>query len=198
MSKTEVLVLSKETTPCTLRIGDTTLKQVDKFKYLGINFTSDGKQDVELDTRIGKASAILRELNRSVVLKRELREQAKLAVFKSVYVPTLIYGHECWLMTERVRSRVQAAEMRFLRKIVGVTRLDRVRNTAIREKLATEPLLLHIEKSQLRWFGHVCRMPHERLTWQILNSHPQDQEKNLELKNKKKRKMLILASSITS
>ena len=32
--------------------------QVKSFKYLGVTFTSDGRQDEELDTRIGKASTV--------------------------------------------------------------------------------------------------------------------------------------------
>ena len=39
------------------------LKQVKKFKYLGVVFTSDGRQDEELDTRIGKGSAVMRALH---------------------------------------------------------------------------------------------------------------------------------------
>ena len=39
-----------------------TLKQVEKFKYLGVALTSDVRQDEELDTRIGKASAEMRTL----------------------------------------------------------------------------------------------------------------------------------------
>ncbi|KAI3362565.1 hypothetical protein L3Q82_012271 [Scortum barcoo] len=35
---------------------------------------------------------------------------------------------------------------------------DRVRSLDIRERLRVEPpLLLHIERSQLRWFGHLCK-----------------------------------------
>ena len=43
-----------------------TLKQVEKLKYLGVAFTSNGRQDEELDTRIGKASAVMRALLYSV------------------------------------------------------------------------------------------------------------------------------------
>jgi len=35
-------------------------------------FTSDGKRNKEIDARIGKANAVLREFYRSVVTKREL------------------------------------------------------------------------------------------------------------------------------
>ena len=83
--------------------------------------------------------------------------------FSRYWSPILTYGHESWVMTKKVRSQRQASEMRFLRKIKGVTMLDKHRNTAIRESLDLESLLLRIEISQPRWFGHVSRMPHERL-----------------------------------
>ena len=76
-------------------------------------------------------------------------------------VPILIYGHESWVMTERVRSQVQASEMRVLRRIEGVTLFNKVRSSEVRKSL--EPLLLRIERSQLRWFGHASRIPQERL-----------------------------------
>ena len=71
-------------------------------------------------------------------------------------------------MTERVRSHVQASEMRFLRKMEGVTLFNKVRSSEIRKSLNIEPLLLRIERSQLRWFGHVSRIPQERLPKQAL------------------------------
>ena len=145
-----------------------TLKQVEKFKYLGVAFTSAGRQDEELDTRIGKASAVMRALHYSVVMKRELSKKAKLSVFKAVFVPILTCGHESWVMTERMRSQVQASKMSFLRRIEGVTLFNKVRSSEIRKSLNIEPLLLRIERFQLRWFGHVSRMPQERLPKQAL------------------------------
>ena len=66
---------------------------------LGIAFTSNGRQDEELDIRIGKASAVMLVLPYSVVMKRELSKQAKLSIFKAVFVPILTYGHEAWVTT---------------------------------------------------------------------------------------------------
>ena len=120
--------------------------------------------------RIGKASAIMRALHYSVVMKRELSKKAKLSIFKAVFVPIFTYGHESWVMTERMRSQGQASEMRFLRRIEGVTLFNKVRSSEIRKSLNIEPLLLQIERSQLRWFGHVSRMPQERLPKQALHA----------------------------
>ena len=104
-----------------LQVNGAILKQVEKFKYLGVAFTSDGRQDEELDTRVGKASAVMRALHNSVVMKRELSKKAKLSILKTVFVSILTNGHESWVMTERVRSQVQASEMQFLRRIERVT-----------------------------------------------------------------------------
>ena len=113
-----------------LQVNGATLKQ-EKFKHLGVAFASDGKQDKELDTRIGKTSAEMRALHYSVVMKRELSKNAKLSIFKTVFVPSLTYGHESWVMTERVQSQVQAYEMRFLRRIEELHCLNKVRSLEI-------------------------------------------------------------------
>jgi len=60
----------------------------------GIYVTSDGRWSEQIDTRIGKVNAVLRELYHPVVTKRELSNTAKLSVFKSVCVPILTYGND--------------------------------------------------------------------------------------------------------
>ena len=76
------------------------------------------------------------------------------------HLQALIHGCK----TERMQSRVQASEMWFLRRIKGVTLLDKVCNSEIHNSLNFESLFLRIERSQLRWFGHVNRMLQDRLS----------------------------------
>ena len=116
--------------------------------------------------------AVVRTLHRAVVVKRELSQKARLSVYRSIFVPTLTYGHELWVVTERTRSRIQAAEMGFLRRVAGLSLRDRVRSSVIRERLKVEPLLLRIERSQLRWFGHLVRMPPGRLPGEVFWACP--------------------------
>lgn len=40
------------------------------------------------------------------------RKKAKLSIYRSIYISTLSYGHELWLVTTRSRLRKQAAEIR--------------------------------------------------------------------------------------
>jgi len=83
-------------------VSGVSLKQVEWFKYLGVVFTSDGRQDEELDTRTSKTSAVMRALQYLVVMKRGLSKKAKLSVFKTVFVFILTYDHESWAMIKRI------------------------------------------------------------------------------------------------
>ncbi|GAA6106566.1 receptor-type tyrosine-protein phosphatase F-like, partial [Tachysurus ichikawai] len=171
-SKSEAMVLSRKRVACSLQVGGELLPQVEEFKYLGVSFTSEGRMEREIDRRIGVSSAVMRSIYRSVVVKKELSRKAKLSIYQSIYVPTLTYGHELWVMTERTRSRIQAAEMSFLRRVAGRSLRDRVRSSVTREELRVEPLLLHIERSQLRWLGHLFRMPPGRLPGEVFRACP--------------------------
>ncbi|XP_076732247.1 LINE-1 reverse transcriptase homolog [Maylandia zebra] len=124
-SKSEAMVLSQKRVECPLPVGDEFLPQVEEFKYLGVLFASDGRREPEIHRRIRAAAAVMRTLHRSVVVKRELSVKAKLSIHRSIYVPTLTYGHELWVVTERTRSRIQAAEMSFLRRAAGLSLRDK-------------------------------------------------------------------------
>ena len=92
--KMEVSCLSRRPRQCILEVSSNTLQQVETFKYLGVVFISDGSQNKRIDTRIGKANAVLRELYHSVATKRKILKTAKVSVFKSVFVPILTCSHE--------------------------------------------------------------------------------------------------------
>ena len=82
-----------------LQVNGATLKHVEKFKYLRVAFTSDGRQDEEQNTRIGKASAVIRALPYTVVMK-QLQKKAKLSIFKTVFIPIFTYDNESWVKTK--------------------------------------------------------------------------------------------------
>ncbi|KAK7886862.1 hypothetical protein WMY93_026483 [Mugilogobius chulae] len=62
--------------------------------------------------------------------------------------------------------------MSFLRRVAGRSLRDRVRSSVTREELGVEPLLLHVERSQLRWLGHLFRMPPGRLPGEVFRACP--------------------------
>ena len=83
-AKTEVIHLSRNPDQCVLQVNGATLKQVQKL--LGVTYTSDGRQDEELNTRIDKASAVMRALHYSVVMKRIVKK-GKILNFQNSFCP---------------------------------------------------------------------------------------------------------------
>ena len=54
--KTEIMVIAREREEIVVNIEDIRLKQVNRFKYLGVVFDDQGRQDDELKGRIGRFS----------------------------------------------------------------------------------------------------------------------------------------------
>lgn len=54
------------------------MRQVEEFKSLGDLFSSEGRTEREIDRWIDAASTVMRSLYRSVVVKKEFSQKAKL------------------------------------------------------------------------------------------------------------------------
>ena len=165
------------------------VEEEEDFKYLGVVFTSEGRRNKEIDTRISKANAFLRELYRSVVIK-EIFQTPQSCQFlnRSLFRSSSMLW--IWVMAEEL----QAAEMGFLRRGHVVTLGEKVRGCEIHKTLNIEPLL-RIERSQLRWFGHVSRMSQERLVKQVLLAKSKDWWSKSCWLNPKILKQVLLAKS---
>lgn len=61
---------------------------MEKLKYFSVVFTRCGRRNKGIDTRVGEAKAVVRELYRFVVTKREH------VSFQLVFIPIIIYSHE--------------------------------------------------------------------------------------------------------
>jgi hypothetical protein len=64
--------------------------------------------------------------------------------------------------------------MKFLRYLLGTTKLDKEKNQTIREKLGVQNIVKEIKLYQQKWLQHVQRMDTNRIPKQAL------QYKNLE------------------
>ncbi|CAM1324634.1 Uncharacterised protein r2_g3340 [Pycnogonum litorale] len=102
VGKTETLLLSRKPGQCTLHVSGVPLKQGEKFKYLGVlsRVMVDGTSSWIPESLL--LGAVMRQLQRSVLPRRELGAKAKLAVFKSVFVPIRTSGQKSRAMPERM------------------------------------------------------------------------------------------------
>ena len=73
------------------------------------------------------------------------------------------YGSESWTLKKKDEHRLLVFEMSCLRRIMGVSRRDKIRNTNIRERTNCQITIVEkIKAKQLTYFGHVIRMSNQR------------------------------------
>ena len=72
-------------------------------------------------------------------------------------------------MRSAERRKVNVLEMKCLRSLVGVSRLDGVRNEEVRRRAGIErEIACRADQRVLRWFGHVERMDEYLMARRVL------------------------------
>jgi len=75
----------------------------------------------------------------------------------------LVYGAEVWQIPTREINKMLSTEMDVLRRSARKSRMERTKNERIKEIMGVKGKLDIIEKKRLQWYGHVKRMPEERI-----------------------------------
>ena len=79
----------------------------DPYKYLGVKIDEGHKQMKEINARIGKYTKSF--LMRYPLLKEKtIPREVKVTVYNAILRRTLLYGSECWAVTSKTRSNLQA------------------------------------------------------------------------------------------
>ena len=121
---------------------------------------NDGEMEGDVNHRIQAGWMKWRSAS-GVICDRKVPLKLKGKFYRTAIRPAMLYGTECWAIKSQQEQKLSVAEMRMLRWMSGHTRLDRIRNECIREKIGVAPIEEKMVKSRLRWFGHVKRRPIE-------------------------------------
>ena len=155
---------------CTLAGG--TLGLVSSFRYLGGLCEASGSQARELGRRLKAAGDAFKQLQPRVFRCSRVGVGTKTMLYKAVVLPVLLYGAaECWAPTESQLHRMCVFHNTCLRRILGVSRLDRVPNEALFARAGVPCLSELLRRHRLRWLGHLARMPRDRWAKQLLFAH---------------------------
>jgi len=65
---------------------------------------------------------------------KQLNKETKLRIHNITAKAALKFGTEAWVLKKREEQRLEAAQMKFLRHLLGITKLDKEKNQCIREK----------------------------------------------------------------
>lgn len=124
--KTKTMIIGKEEKEHLIKLEDRRIQQIEKFKYLGTVISWDGRTDNEIMERTAATGRVFNSIKTTFLGNKDIPKEIRVQIFKKVVIPILTYGSESWTTTEKHRKKIQATEMRFLRKIEGKTIMDHV------------------------------------------------------------------------
>jgi len=102
-----------------------------------------------------------------------MNKETKLRIHNITAKATLKFGSEVLVLKKREEQRLEAAHMKFLRHLLGITKLDKEKNQCIREKTGAQKIVKEIKQYQKKWLQHVQRMDRNRLPRQTLKYRPE-------------------------
>ena len=162
IGKTEVQMISKESQPLSVYIEEEKLKQVQTFTYLGGVISENSTSSDDIKRRIGLAMGGMQKLS-TIWKSKEITPETKMELYRVLILSIATYGSECWTLKKKDEHRLLVFEMSCLRRILGVSRRDKLRNTSIRESTNCQISIVEkIKAKQLFYFGHIIRMSNER------------------------------------
>jgi hypothetical protein len=101
-----------------------------------------------------------------------MTKETKLRIHNITAKAALKFGNEAWVLKKLDEQRPEAAQMKFLRHLLGITKLDRERNQSVKETLGVQNIVLEIKQNQREWLQHVERMGTDRVHKQALKYRP--------------------------
>ena len=145
-----------------------------RFRYLGSLVTDDLRDDHDVDARLASASAAFAALRGCVFDTKDIKLATKKRVYLTLVVNILLYGSECWCLTEGQLGRLRVFHSRCIRSMCRVTRWQtwqyRIKSATLRDRMRLETIDHYVSLRRLRWAGHVARMNMERLPRKFLTS----------------------------
>jgi len=121
-------------------INDNIIEQVTDFKCLG-NHISEHKSDLE--DKLQAYNKINRTMRRH--FGKKMNKETKLRIHNITAKAALKFGSEAWVLKKREEQRLEASQMKFLRHLLGITKLDKEKNQCIREKTGAQNIVEEIK-----------------------------------------------------
>jgi hypothetical protein len=101
--------------PARIQLNGNNLSNTTSFTYLGSIVTSDGGADKDIKARLSKARGTFINL-KNIWKANDRSRKRKIGIYNSCVLSVLLYGAECWRMTERDICRLSSLQNGCLEK----------------------------------------------------------------------------------
>jgi len=102
------------------------IEQVTDFKYLGYRIA---EYKIDLEDKLQTYNKINRDIRRH--FGNQMNKETELRIHNITAKGALKFGSEAWVLRKREEQRLEAAQMKFSRHLLGITKLDKVNNQCI-------------------------------------------------------------------
>ena len=149
-----------------LEVAGEPVEQVSNFIYLGVTISDDVK--IDRDVRVQRANGAFHQLWK-IWNSRTIKTPTKIRIYKAAVISILLYGSEVWNTTKKQMKRFELFHQRSLRRILKIKWFFHVSNEEVVKRTNIRSIETFIRAARLRWYGHVVRMPENRLQKFLLN-----------------------------
>ena len=158
--KTKLMTNSARPITTKITVSGKELETVEQFKYLGAIISEEGSK-TEILARTAQTSTAMARLK--IIWKdKNISLKTKVKLLRALVSSIMLYACETWTLNADLQRRIQAVEMRCLRRLLGISYRDRITNLEVRRRVSQgvrqyEDLLTIVKQRKLRWYGHVTR-----------------------------------------
>jgi hypothetical protein len=146
----------------------------DSFKYLGAIIDHTLTSETDVARRISEAENAFASLQTCIFKKKGVSNKVKGVVYSSLVLSILLYGSECWCLTEKLHARLQAFHNKCVRIMRKVTMYHvikyHIKTKDLLKQLGIKSFDHYYHTRLLRWAGHVARMDMDRLPRKLLTA----------------------------
>ena len=129
---------------------------------------------MDVKERIDAAGGAFGNLRDFLFSPPKISPDAKRIVYIGLILSILLYGSECWSLTEKLYNSLRCFHARCIRAMCIVTRYHtrhhRISTEQLMDRLKILEMDTYISRRQLRWAGHIARMDFSRQPRMLLSS----------------------------
>ena len=173
--KTEVVLLNVSN-PKPVQVNGEDLPTTEEFTYLGSAVRHDGGAGSDIKNRLNKAKNAFRMLN-NMWRSSQNSTKTKLKIYQSCVMSTLLYGSECWRMTESDITKLSVFHTKNLRRILQIFWPGTISNQQLLAHCNQGSMKTITMRRRWRWIGHVMRREQDNITRTALHWTPEGKRK---------------------
>ena len=165
--KSKVMVAGKqentENQVVTVLVNGVQLEQVKNFTYLGARIEDNGKSDMEVRMRIGRATSALARMDNIWRVGHIRIMDNKLLLMRAIVLATLLYACESWTVRKKDEQRLRAFEMKTYRRLLGISWKEKKTNEWVLQEVRRicgqelEGFVEIVKKRKLKLYGNEMR-----------------------------------------